>query len=200
MPKPCLAAAALLLVLVHAAPAAAQPQFLVGLRAGTADLSGDLYDRVYGDSLSPVGAQVEARWTRWFGRLAWETADADGFLLQPPAGPGPILPAPAEPTELDLELLHATGGWNASAGRWGWFLGAGLTSVDAEESNVLGTESVSDTGYHAVAGGRVALGRRFEVGAEVLYLTVSDLFVSPSPSLSGDLDGITAAATAAFRF
>jgi hypothetical protein len=199
MPKPCLAAAALLLLLVLAAPAAAQPQFLVGLRAGYADLSGDLYDRVYGESLSPVGAQVEARWTRWFARLAWETADADGFLLQPP-GPPTLLPVPAEPTELSLDLLHATGGWTSSAGRWGWFLGAGLSVVDTEESNVLGRETVGETGYHAVAGGRVALGRRFEVGAEVLYLTVSDLFVSPSPSLSGDFDGVTAAATVAFRF
>ncbi len=189
------------LLLLPAAPAAARPDFLVGLRAGTADLSGDLYDLVYDETLSPLGAQVEARWTRAFVRLAWETAEADGFLLIPTVGPPPLLPAPAEPTELSLDLLHATGGWSHDGRRWGWFAGAGLTFADAEESNVIGTASASESGYHAVAGGRLRFGARWEVGAEAMYVAVDDLLMAPpASSLSPDLDGIAAAATLAFRF
>jgi len=194
-----LAAAPLLAALLAAAalPAAAQPTFLVGVRAGYADLgSSDVFPDVYDSTLNPLGAQAEVRWRSVFLRLAYETDDADGSLVQPT-----LLPAPADPTTLSLDLVHLTFGWSSSSpGPWGWYAGGGVTLADSSESNVSGERSESGTGIHAVAGGRRAFAGHWEVGLEAMYVQVGGLFVAPPPAAAGDLVSTGAAATLAFRF
>jgi hypothetical protein len=200
LPRHAVVLVAALAAALAAPPAAARPAFLLGARAGYADLGdSDVFPAVYDTSLSPWGAQAEARWSRWFTRLAYETATADGFLVQPTGVP--LLPAPAEPTELTLDLLHLTvGAWGSGPGRWGWYAGAGATFADATESNVTGERSESGTGVHALVGARRALGERWEVGLEAMALQVGDLFVPPPPADAGDLVSFGAAAVVSFRF
>lgn len=188
------------LLAVAALPAAAQPDFLVGARAGYADFSGSgIYDEVYDSGVSTVGLQAEARWPVFSLRLAAERADADGDLFIPDTvGGGNVIPG--SEVELSLDLYHLTAAYNGGgAGPWGWFAGGGVTFADAEEEGILGRRSNSATGLHAAAGVRRALGRRWELGGEVLYYTLSDLLEIENLT-SDDLDGLAGAVTLSFAF
>jgi|GEM_PF-3419589 len=197
-----LAACAALAALLAAAalPAAAQPDFLVGARAGYADLSGSgLYDEVYDGGVTTLGLQAEARWPAFSLRLAAEQADADGDLFIPDVvGGGNVLPGSA--VELSLDLYHLTAAYNGGgAGPWGWFAGGGVSFADAEEDGILGRRSNSATGFHAAGGVRRALGPRWELGGEILYYTISDL-LEVEGLVTDDLEGIAGAATLSFAF
>jgi len=197
--RPAVLVAVVLLTLATALPAAAQ-SWLVGGRVAYADPSGDAYEAVYDESLTLIGGQLELRWPTWFLRLAAEQGEADGELvfldLNGNLGPSGIS------STLDLRLIHFTGGYHSAPDPWGWYFGGGLTSLDGDEEAFFFSESVSGTGYHVLGGVRVALTDRWEIGGELIYWTVSDVFEGGAGVVLNDpdLEAIEAAAVVNFRF
>lgn len=203
-PAGAVLAALLVLATLLAPAAAAQPDFLVGARAGYADLSGSgIYDEVYDSGVSTLGLQAEVRWPAFSLRLAAEQADTDGELFIPDVVlGGNVLPGSA--VELSLDLYHLTAAYNGGggvgdSGPWGWFAGGGVSFADAEEEGILGRRSNTATGVHAVAGVRRALGARWELGGEAMYYSLSEL-LEVEGLTTDDLEGLAAGVSLAFRF
>jgi len=172
-PRPAVLVAAALLALLVTLPAAAQ-EWLLGARVAYAEVAGDAYEAVYDESLTMPGVQLELRWPTWFLRLAAEQGSADGELVFLDLN-GTIVPTGIT-SQLDLRLVHLTAGYHSGLSPWGWYAGGGITSLDGDEEAFFFSESVSGTGYHLVAGIRVALTDRWELGGEVLWWSVSDVF------------------------
>jgi hypothetical protein len=199
---PWLVAAVMALLLgLAAGPAAEAQAFLLGARYATAEPSGAAYEAVYDSTVSMPGVQAEVRWPAVFVRLAASQGSADGVLvgLQPGGGVFPTF----EPTEITLTPVHLSAGWHRGfRGGWGIYVGGGLTRVEAEEKSAFFRDSNSADGYHLMAGGRHALGERWEASAELLYWQVSDLFEGGLGEALGDadLDAVELALAVSFRF
>jgi hypothetical protein len=197
--RPAVLVAVALLALATALPAAAQ-SWLVGARVAYADPSGDAYEAVYDEALTLVGAQLELRWPTWFLRLAAEQGEADGELI---AFDIEGIPFPAGITStLDLRLVHLTAGYHTGLTPWGWYVGGGVTSLDGDEEAFFFSESISGSGFHVLGGVRVALTDRWEVGGELIWWSVSDVFDGGAGVALNDpdLEAIELAAVAGFSF
>lgn len=198
-PRPAVLLAAAVLLVLAAWPAAAQ-QWLFGIRAGYADPSGDAYEAVYDEALTLPGGQVEVRWPAWFVRLAYEQGEADGELVALDLDGNPLPTGVA--SSLDLRLTHLSAAWQTTPSPWGWYVGGGLTSLDGDEEAFFFSESVSGTGFHLLAGVRAALSERWEVGGELLWWSVSDVFEGGVGAALNDpdIEAVELAAVVAFRF
>ena len=197
--RPAVLAAAVLLAALAASPAAAQ-EWSLGVRAAYADPSGDAYEAVYDASLAMPGVQLELRWPAWFLRLAAEQGEADGELVTL-APNGTVVPTGID-SRLDLRLVHLSVGWQSPPSPWGYYAGGGLTSLDGDEEAFFFSEGVSASGFHLVAGARAALTERWELGAELLWWSVDDVFEGGAGLAldAPDLDAFELAAVLAFRF
>jgi hypothetical protein len=197
-----LAAAGLLVAL--AGPAVGQaPRFYGGFSAGIFEPLGfaDSYDAVYGETLTPLGADLEARLgERWFVGLSteWMGADGEQVALVPEPVPTGIA------TELELNPWHLTFGWIAgSDDGWSFRLGGGATYLVWKESSESAESSGSDPGAHLSLALRRALGR-FRLGARARYSTIPDALDEEGGAAAAfgedDLGGLSLALTAGWAF
>lgn len=187
------------LALLPAAPAAAQPDWVLGVRIAQAEPSGDAYDAVYGDSLTLFGLQLDARFSGWFLRGAWSEGDTDGELVA--VAPDGSLFATGEPVELTVTPVHLSAGWLGGDARpWSFRAGGGFTRVEVEEGSFFFRDSEEGSGFHALAGAAYTLGR-FEVGVEALYWQVSDVFPAVGSVVGDpDLEALELMTLLSFRF
>lgn len=187
------------LVLLAPLPAAAQPTWVVGARIAQAEPSGAAYDAVYGDSVTFLGLQAEARFTSFFLRVAWSEGDADGELISI-APDGTVLPT-GEPVSLTLTPVHLSAGWLGGGGApWTFRAGGGFTTLSVDEESAFFNDSEDGTGFHALAGVGYGQGH-WEVGFEALYWQVSDVFPAAGTALGDpDLDALELSTVVSLRF
>lgn len=203
---------ALALAVLTALPAAAQPDYHLGVRAGLAELSGSgVYDDL-DSGVNPIGIQGEMRWPAFSLRLAYEQADQDGRLRPGDTLPGNTVDADLE---LDLQFFHVTAAYNAeSPSGFSWFAGGGPSYAQADASAEgeirfgSGTIRFRDEfdgdslGFHVVGGVRYPVGERFELGGELMYMNLIellDLGLATSDS-SDDIDGFSGMVSFTYGF
>jgi len=187
---------------LSAASAGAAERFYVGLTAGLFEPYGfaDAYDAVYGETLTPIGFELETRLgERWFLALASDFSSADGERVALVPEPVPTGVA----TELKLNPWRLTFGRVFRAGRpLTVRLGAGATLLSWKETSELESVSGSDLGGHVLLGVRNAFGR-FALGAEAVYSTIPDALPEGGAAAQlgeDDLGGLALLATAGWSF
>ncbi len=154
--------------------ASAEGGFSAGLRVGQFEGTGspDTFDAVYGgDRMTQIGLDLRYRTAGSFMlQLAADHGTLDGEYVV--IGPGGAQPT-GTTSELTMTPIHCTFAWTFGGPGLGFYLGAGPTYLDWEDTSSFETVSGSEVGYHAVLGVEHHFRRSF-VGGEVRYSSIGD--------------------------
>lgn len=181
----------------------ADVEFSLGLRVSQwSPAASDTFELLYDDALIQPGLEVQVDFAdRWWVRLLVERVEESGNSVVIDSNGG-FVPTGSQ-ADIELTPIHVSLGW-VTGESWQFYLGAGPSFLNWSTDDTFGSESASETGYHANIGARRRFGKSgLSGGLEVLYSSFSDAIGEGGVSAfygEDDLGGLEVAVVGRWTF